>query len=88
MVSATFGGEVWSAKGIGKMRLEKCIAVRQGMTIDFVVERSGEKDKKAKQKASEAAKKEAEKMSRLQAQLTREVKEDKQEFSQNPFKFW
>lgn len=79
---------MWSAKGIGKMRLEKTIAVRQGMTIDFVVERSGEKDKKAKQKASEAAKKEAEKMSRLQAQLTREVKEDKQEFSQNPFKFW
>uniref|UniRef100_A0A7S3RFE6 PDZ domain-containing protein n=1 Tax=Emiliania huxleyi TaxID=2903 RepID=A0A7S3RFE6_EMIHU len=88
MVSATFGGEMWSAKGIGKMRLEKSIAVRQGMTIDFVVERSGEKDKKAKQKASEAAKKEADKMSRLQAQLTREVKEDKQEFSQNPFKFW
>merc|ERR1719258_65234 len=71
MVSATFGGEMWSAKGIGKMRLEKSIAVRQGMTIDFVVERSGEKDKKAKQKASEAAKKEADKMSRLQAQLAR-----------------
>lgn len=30
MVSATFGDEMWSARGIGKYRLEKSIAVRQG----------------------------------------------------------
>ena len=29
MVSATFGDEMWSAKNVGKYRLEKSIAVRQ-----------------------------------------------------------
>merc|ERR1719453_1445297 len=36
MVSATFGEELWSARGVGKYRLEKSIAVRQGATISFV----------------------------------------------------
>merc|ERR1719453_849028 len=38
MVSATFGDEMWSARKVGKYRLEKSIAVRQGMTISFVFE--------------------------------------------------
>lgn len=88
MVSATFGNEMWSARGIGKYRLEKSIAVRQGMTIDFVLESSDDQNKAARKKEAERAKAEAEKMSRLQAQLTKEVEEDKKEFSQNPFKFW
>lgn len=46
MVSATFGDELWSARGVGKYRLEKSIAVRQGMTIQFVVEGSSSDDKK------------------------------------------
>ena len=77
MVSATFGGEMWSARGIGKYRLEKSIAVRQGMTIDFVLEASDEADKKRKQKQAELAKKEAKKVSRLQQQLTGEVEAQK-----------
>ena len=49
MVSATFGDEMWSAKNVGKYRLEKSIAVRQGMFIKFVVEASDD-NSKAKQK--------------------------------------
>jgi len=58
------------------------------MTIDFVLESSDDQNKAARKKEAERAKAEAEKMSRLQAQLTKEVEEDKKEFSQNPFKFW
>merc|ERR1712222_149472 len=54
MISATFGSEMWSARNVGKYRLEKSIAVRQGMTIDFVFEKA------AKENA---------RISRLQSQL-------------------
>merc|ERR1711918_310251 len=77
MVSATFGDEMWSARGVGKYRLEKSIAVRQGMTISFVVENSSDKDKKNKQKLAEQAKKEQDRMTRLQRQLTQEVEAEK-----------
>merc|ERR1719478_884084 len=70
MVSATFGDEMWSARGIGKMRLEKSIAVRQGMFIEFVFENSNDK---ANKKLSDSAKKEQDKMNRLQQQLAAEV---------------
>ena len=50
MISATFGDEMWSSRGIGKQRLEKSIAVRQGQTIKFVVEASDD-NSKAKKKA-------------------------------------
>jgi hypothetical protein len=70
MVSATFGDEMWSARGIGKIRLEKSIAVRQGMFIDFVVENNNDKNNK---NLGELARKEQEKMNRLQKQLQAEV---------------
>merc|ERR1719247_3714991 len=63
MVSATFGDEMWSARGVGKYRLEKSIAVRQGMTISFVVESS---DPNRMKKAAGAQKKEQERLTRLQ----------------------
>merc|ERR1719231_588976 len=66
MVSATFGDEMWSAKGIGKYRLEKSIAVRQGMTISFVVEGSSQDDKKRLKELAEKQSKEQERVSRLQ----------------------
>jgi len=78
MVSATFGDELWSARGIGKYRLEKSIAVRQGMTISFVLEGSSADEKKRMKKLSEAQKKENAKMSRLQAQLAAEVDAEKE----------
>merc|ERR1719203_411250 len=81
MVSATFGDEMWSARNVGKYRLEKSIAVRQGMTISFVLENSDDNNKRARQAAAEKAKKENERMSRLQAQLTKEVEEDKKKGS-------
>ena len=73
MVSATFGDEMWSARGVGKMRLEKSIAVRQGMTISFVVEAKGAAEKK---RLAELAKKQSEeqkKVNRLQKMLNDEV---------------
>merc|ERR1719231_995587 len=77
MISATFGGEMWSARNVGKYRLEKSIAVRQGMTIDFVFENSDDNSKKARKAAAEAAAKENKKISRLQSQLTQEVENEK-----------
>jgi hypothetical protein len=77
MVSATFGDELWSARGVGKYRLEKSIAVRQGMVIKFVLENSSGADKKRRQQEAEAAKREASKVGRLQKQLTQEVEAQK-----------
>ena len=64
------------------MRLEKSIAVRQGMTIDFVLENSDDNNKAGRKKESERAAEQASKISRLQTQLTKEVEADKKEFSQ------
>jgi len=77
MISATFGGEMWSARNVGKYRLEKSIAVRQGMTIDFVFENSDDNSKKQRKAAAERAAKENAKISRLQSQLTEEVEKEK-----------
>jgi len=77
MVSATFGDELWSARGVGKYRLEKSISVRQGGNIKFVLEGSDADDKKRMQAQAKAAAKENEKMSRLQAQLAAEVEAEK-----------
>lgn len=77
MISATFGDEMWSARGVGKYRLEKSIAVRQGMTISFVFENSDEGSKKQMAEAAKKAQKEADKMTRLQKQLAAEVDAEK-----------
>merc|ERR1711924_476628 len=76
MVSATFGDELWSARGIGKQRLEKSIAVRQGMNIKLVLEGSSSDDKKRKEMAK-AANAEKAKIARLQAKLEGEVQASK-----------
>lgn len=75
MVSATFGDEMWSARRVGKMRLEKSIAVRQGATISFVFESGGDNKKRAQTDA--AAKKERDRMTRMQKQLQAEVDSEK-----------
>merc|ERR1711871_107956 len=85
MVSATFGDEMWSAKGIGKYRLEKSIAVRQGMTISFVVAGSSSDDKKRLKELSDKQAKEQARISRLQKMLTDEVTEEKKK---GPFGLW
>jgi hypothetical protein len=77
MVSATFGGEMWSARGVGKYRLEKSIAVRQGMTIDFVFEGSDDNSKKRMNELAKKKKAESVRLSRLQQQLTAEVEAEK-----------
>jgi len=69
MVSATFGDEMWSTRGAGKTRLEKSIAVRQGMTISFVLEQPGGSRKQTQQQQ----KKERDRMTRMQKQLLDEV---------------
>merc|ERR1711865_999126 len=77
MVSATFGNEMWSARGIGKVRLEKSIAVRQGGTIQFVVEQADDNSKKRQKEMADKAKKQGELNSRLQKQMTGEVVAEK-----------
>jgi hypothetical protein len=86
MVSATFGDEMWSAKGIGKYRLEKSIAVRQGMTISFVVEGSDKDDKKRMKELAEKQSKEQARVARLQKMLTDEVKDEKKKVHASPSK--
>ena len=73
MVSATFGDEMWSSRGIGKQRLEKSIAVRQGQTIKFVLEASDDNSRAKKRALAEKLKKEQAMTSRLQAELAKEV---------------
>jgi hypothetical protein len=75
MVSATFGDEMWSARGIGKYRLEKSIAVRQGANLSLVLENPGDLKKRGQDQA--AAKKQREMMSRMQKQLQDEVDQEK-----------
>jgi len=75
MVSATFGDEMWSSRGVGKYRLEKSIAVRQGMVIKFVVE--GKKDAARLKKLEEQQKKQAALQTRLQKELQKEVDDEK-----------
>lgn len=77
MVSATFGDELWSARGVGKMRLEKSISVRQGMFIKFAVESSDSANKARQKKLAEEAKKQAALNTRLQKQLSAEVESEK-----------
>merc|ERR1740138_185143 len=77
MVSATFGDEMWSARGVGKYRLEKSIAVRQGMTISFVVESPNDNSKKAMNELQKKKDAEAARMTRLQKRLTDEVEAEK-----------
>lgn len=85
MVSATFGDEMWSARGVGKYRLEKSIAVRQGMTISFVVEGSDKDAKKRMKEMVEKQTKEQERVSRLQKMLSDEVNAEKKK---GPFGLW
>ena len=77
MVSAAFGDEMWSSRGVGKYRLEKSIAVRQGMSISFVVESSSDSKKRNMQQFKKKRDAEAERMTRLQKQLAQEVEDDK-----------
>merc|ERR1712023_524298 len=69
MVSATFGDEMWSSRGVGKYRLEKSIAVRQGMTISFVVESKDDNSKRRQQEMSKKQQAEAQRVNRLQQRL-------------------
>jgi len=88
MVSATFGDEMWSAKGVGKYRLEKSIAVRQGMTISFVVESPNDGSKKAMNELIKKKQLEEKRISRLQKMMNEEVAQEKKKggFFDNLFK--
>ena len=73
MVSATFGDEMWSARGVGKMRLEKSIAVRQGMTISFVLENADDTSARRINEMKKKQEKERAFNTRLQKQLQDET---------------
>merc|ERR1712070_24016 len=81
MVSATFGDEMWSARNVGKYRLEKSIAVRQGMQISFVFENSNDKSMKAREAEVKRQQAEKDKTTRLQKQLAQEVEQEKKKGS-------
>lgn len=78
MISATFGDEMWSARGAGLGMIMQAIKVRQGTTVKLVLEATGEAAKKkqraataqaSKAKAAEdAAKKEAALLKEMEAE--------------------
>jgi hypothetical protein len=77
MVSATFGDEMWSARGIGKYRLEKSISVRQGMFLSLCVERRDQNDMFKMMNLKKEQEKEQARMTRMQKQLQSEVDNEK-----------
>ena len=42
MCSATFGGEMWSTRGVGLDRVTRAIQVRSGQTVTLVVQSKAE----------------------------------------------
>jgi hypothetical protein len=76
MVSATFGNEDWSCRGVGVPRLYTSMKVRQGGTIAFVFENKGKNDKRIAVADDEAAK-QAKRMKRLQREMADETRAEK-----------
>jgi C-terminal processing protease CtpA/Prc len=56
MVSATFGDEDWSCRGVGVSRLYSSMKARQGGNIAFVFENRGKNDKRIAKAAEEGDK--------------------------------
>ena len=55
-VSATFGDEVWSTRGVGLDRVLKSIKIRSGDFVTLVLENSGENEEQKKQSEENASK--------------------------------
>ncbi|CAM9833813.1 unnamed protein product, partial [Phaeothamnion confervicola] len=79
-VSATFGDEVWSARGVGLSRVQSAVKVRQGDYVTLVLESGKETAAKAKNaSAVMAAKKQAEEDAAVKkARLLEELEADSQ----------
>jgi hypothetical protein len=76
MVSATFGDEMWSSRGIGIARLESSIKIRSGKFVSLVFE-GQTKNSGARQKALQKAREQEEKrVARLQKLLKKEMQEE------------
>jgi C-terminal processing protease CtpA/Prc len=55
-VSATFGDEVWSTRGVGLDRVLKSIKIRSGEYVTLILEGQGENDEQKKQSEQNAFK--------------------------------
>lgn len=82
-VSATFGDQIWSAKGVGLSRVQSAIKLRSGPFVKLVLETSKEGAKKMQRDAANLKKKmesqesEAEKRDRLLLELSDDTKTQK-----------
>lgn len=54
MISATFGDEVWSARGAGLGMIMQAIKIRQGNTVKIVLEKSNKSAPAQKKPAASA----------------------------------
>lgn len=77
MVSATFGDEMWSCRGVGIGRLESSMKVRQGALIEFVFEGKG-KNQKRVQDAVDAKEVREARIARLQAEIRGQEKQKRE----------
>uniref|UniRef100_A0A7S2RXM9 PDZ domain-containing protein n=1 Tax=Rhizochromulina marina TaxID=1034831 RepID=A0A7S2RXM9_9STRA len=79
MVSATFGNELWSAKGAGLGRVTKAIKVRIGNSVQLVVQNEKEAAKRARaaqMSAGEKKRREEEQMAKRD-KLMSEIKDER-----------
>lgn len=72
MVSATFGEEMWSCRGVGVQRLYSSLKVRAGGNVAFVFESKG-KNTKRQAEAAKDSEVRANRMARLQAEINNEA---------------
>ena len=80
MCSATFGGDMWSCRGVGLSRVVRAVEVRSGQTVSLVVKSKREQRDFLKglftQKKKEDTIEEAtQKRSKLEAEIKEERKE-------------
>mmetsp|Transcript_40391 Transcript_40391/g.41037 ORF Transcript_40391/g.41037 Transcript_40391/m.41037 type:complete len:108 (-) Transcript_40391:387-710(-) len=85
MCSATFGGQMWSTRGVGLTRVLAAIRVRAGPTVSLVFETAGESKKKVVNTAKIA---QANEEARFRAQkkkdkLLKELDADDQKLKKN-----
>ncbi|CAM9474455.1 unnamed protein product [Laminaria digitata] len=82
-VSATFGDQIWSAKGVGLRRVQSAIKLRSGPSVKLVLETTKEGAKKMERDAAnlkrkmESQESESEKRDRLLLELSDDTKTQK-----------
>lgn len=87
MCSATFGGEMWSTRGVGLTRVLAAIRVRAGPTVSLVFESTSQRKVKGAEVAKQAqAARDAKERSQIKRdQLMKELESDEKKLKKGKF---